>query len=67
VPQSLSTEVRECYTHAEECARQAATQSDPTLRRDFLDLEQRWLKLAHSYEFAARVGAFADYLGPSKF
>ena len=39
----LSEDVRECYQRAEECARQAKAQLNPELRRDFLDLELRWL------------------------
>jgi hypothetical protein len=51
----LSEDVRECYQRAEECARQAKAQLNPELRRDFLDLELRWLKLARSYEVSERV------------
>jgi hypothetical protein len=51
----LSEDVRECYRRAEECARQAKAQLNPEHRRDFLDLELRWLKLARSYEVSERV------------
>jgi Protein of unknown function (DUF2934) len=43
---SVSDEIRDCYKQAEACARQAAAQSDPKLRQDFLPLETAWLKLA---------------------
>jgi hypothetical protein len=54
----LNEDVRECYRHAEECARQARALSNPELRRDFLDLELRWLKLARSYEVSERLKTF---------
>jgi hypothetical protein len=60
---NLSEQVRECLQHAEDCARQAAAQTCPKVRADFLDLERRWLALAHSYEFSDRLG---DYCGNAK-
>jgi hypothetical protein len=41
----LSNRVRECFRHAEECMQQAATQTDPKLRRDYLIIGACWLKL----------------------
>jgi hypothetical protein len=58
--QSLSERIRECYEHAEECARKADAQTDPTLKQDFLDMEKRWLTLARSFEFSQRLGDFSD-------
>jgi hypothetical protein len=46
---NLSEEVRECLEHAEDCARQAAAQTDPKLKQDFLVMERRWRFLARSY------------------
>jgi hypothetical protein len=43
--QKLSDEVRECYQHAKDCARSAATQTDPAVQQSFLDARQSWLKL----------------------
>jgi hypothetical protein len=57
---NLTEEIRECYRHAGDCARQAAAQNDPTLKQDFLDTEQRWLFLARSYEFTDRLTDFSD-------
>jgi hypothetical protein len=56
----LSAEIRECYRHAENCAQQAAAQTDPKLKDDFLNLELRWLFLARSYEFTHRLSDFSD-------
>ena len=60
---NLSEKVRECLQHADDCARQAAGQTCPKAKADFLDLERRWLKLARSYEFSDRLN---DFCGESK-
>jgi hypothetical protein len=57
---NLSEQIRECLQHAENCARKAAAQSCPKLKQDFLELEQRWLFLARSYEFTERLTDFSD-------
>lgn len=57
---NLSEQVRECLQHAEDCARQAATQSDGRMKEDFLDLERRWLSLARSYQFTERLDDFCN-------
>jgi hypothetical protein len=60
VLRNLSEEIRECYRHAEDCSQKAAAQTDPKLKVDFLQLEQRWLFLARSYEFTERLENFSD-------
>ena len=55
---NLSEQVRECLTHAEDCARHAAAQTCPKRKEEFLDLERRWLSLARSYEFTERLDDF---------
>jgi hypothetical protein len=57
---NLSEQVRECYMHAEHCARQAAIQTDPKLKDDFLEMEQRWLVLARSCAFTERLEDFSN-------
>jgi hypothetical protein len=47
---SASEEIRNCYAHAEACARQAAEESDPELREDLLGLKAAWPKLARLRE-----------------
>ena len=47
---SVRDEIHDCYKHAEACARQAAAQTDGSLRKDFLALEAAWLKLARLRE-----------------
>jgi hypothetical protein len=58
--QTLNKEIAECYQHAVECRRRADASSDPGSRQDFQDMEQRWLQLAHSYEFAERLSNFTE-------
>src|SRR6516164_4992278 len=57
---NLTEQIRECLQHAEHCARQAAAQTNSKLKEDFLELEQRWLFLARSYEFTERLTDFSD-------
>jgi hypothetical protein len=54
----VSEEIRECLRHAQVCARKAAEQLDPELRRDFLKLEKHWLTLARSMGFSEQSSAF---------
>jgi hypothetical protein len=57
---NVSKDLRECYRQAEYCARMARMQSGDHARREFLDLKERWLRLARSYEFYARLEALAE-------
>jgi hypothetical protein len=50
--QKLSTDIRECYLHAQQCRRWAEIEPTSRAKTDFLDMERRWLSLARSYEFA---------------
>jgi hypothetical protein len=58
--QNLSKEIRECHFHAEECKRRADTAMTPAAKTDFLEMERRWLSLAHSYEFTERLSNFTE-------
>ena len=57
---NLSERVRQCLKYAEDCASQAAAQTDQKLKQDFLDKERRWLMLAQSYDFTHRLGDLSD-------
>ena len=46
----LSNQVRECLRHAEDCMQQAATQTDPKIRQDYLIMGACWLKLIQVLE-----------------
>ena len=50
---SLSDQLCECLRRAEDCAQQAASQTDPKLRQNFLIITVCWLKL--SYELSKRL------------
>jgi len=56
--QNLSEEIRECYHRAEQCRRLAQTALTESVRTDYLEMERRWLALAHSYEFTERLSHF---------
>ena len=43
---NLSEQLRDCYRHAQDCARKAVEQTDPNLKQDFLVIERRWRSLA---------------------
>ncbi len=47
----LDAEVRECLRRADECVQRAKSETNRIFRRDFIDLELHWLKLARSYQF----------------
>jgi hypothetical protein len=47
---SITDQIRDCLQRAEDCALQAAAQTDPGLRHDFLQLAKRWRELAQSIE-----------------
>jgi hypothetical protein len=58
--QKLTNEIAECYRLALECRRGADQSRDPGTTQDYLDMERRWLQLAHSYEFAERLSNFTE-------
>jgi hypothetical protein len=58
--ESVSELICECRQHAEDCAQKAAASTDPRLKQEFLDMEQRWLRLMRSYEFTERLNDLSD-------
>jgi hypothetical protein len=60
VLQNLSEKIRESLLRAEDCKRLSKTALTPSAIKDYLDMEQRWLNLARSYEFAERVSRFTS-------
>ena len=52
---TLSSEARECRLYAEHCADRARLESDPQLRKDYLEMHRRWLALARNYEFGEQL------------
>ena len=62
--QNLSQEIRECLRRVEECTRLAKTAVTAGAINDYLEMEQRWLALARSYEFAERLSNFTAVQEP---
>jgi hypothetical protein len=58
--ENVSELIRECRQHAEDCARKAAASTDQRLKKEFLDMEQRWLFFVRSYEFTERLNDLSD-------
>jgi hypothetical protein len=56
---NLSAEIRECHRHAGDCARQAAAQTDPKMKEEFLVMERRWRSFANGYEIAQYLTDFS--------
>ena len=57
--QNPSEEIAECYRRAAEARERAMHAHDPALKQDFLDMERRWMSLAHSYDFTHRLSDFS--------
>ena len=58
--QAFSEQIRECYRRVDDCARNAELTRDPNEKAAFLDMRNRWLLLAHSYEFLERLSRMTD-------
>jgi hypothetical protein len=52
---NLNDEIEECRRYAADYRRRARAATDPALRAELSDMEERWLYLARSYEFTERV------------
>src|SRR5262245_36148624 len=57
-PQASEGEVQFCCHRAEECRRLSKTALTARAIKDYLDMEQRWLALARSYEFSESLSRF---------
>jgi hypothetical protein len=60
MPKNLSEQIRECDEQVVHCARQADAQTDPGVKRQFLELKRLWLLLARGLslrELSATVKA----------
>jgi hypothetical protein len=54
----LRKDIGEYYRLAAEAREKASASADPVIRHEFLDMEQRWLLLAHRYTISKRLTAF---------
>jgi len=58
--QKTQEDVAYCYQRAEESRRMGARETDPARRQEYADMEQRWIKLAISYQFAEQLNSAND-------
>jgi hypothetical protein len=58
--ENLSDQVRECLRHADDCVQQAASQTDPKLRRNYLIIGACWLKLG------SELSELSDFSQPKR-
>jgi hypothetical protein len=58
--QKLSEDIQDCYSHADGCRQRAEKAFTEKARQEFIDMERRWLSLAHSYEFAEELSNYVE-------
>jgi hypothetical protein len=54
----LSEQIADCYQRAQDCRERALATNHEQTRKDYLDLERKWLALARSYEFSEPIDTF---------
>jgi PAS domain S-box-containing protein len=64
MPENLSDRARLCHERAGEARQLADELRDSEAKADFLNIERRWLLLAHSYEFDESLDSFAGHNVP---
>jgi diguanylate cyclase (GGDEF)-like protein/PAS domain S-box-containing protein len=57
--QKLSEQLRACHEYAADAKQKAEAAADSTSKASFLDMEKRWLALAHSHAFVESLGDFS--------
>ena len=50
-----SAEAAQCLQQAEECEALAETATDPTAKRSFVDVAERWRRIADTCEYIERI------------
>ena len=65
--QGVLPKVRECLEKASDCRRKAQGHADPELREFWGEMEERWLRLARSYDHVASTEAFLSHLHQSRW
>jgi hypothetical protein len=58
--QKTQEDVAYCYQRAEESRRMRARETDPARQQEYSEMEQRWIKLAISYQFAEQLNTYQD-------
>ena len=54
----MSPKQRECLDRAAEARKVADAAADERMRKEFLDLEERWRRLADSHDHADRIDRY---------
>ena len=57
----ITEQARHALEHAECCRRIATCAGDPMTRREYRLLEESWLRLAESYQFAERISGYLEW------
>jgi hypothetical protein len=60
----LRKEIGEYYRLAAEARERASAHADPIIRQEFLEMEQRWLLLAHRHTISKRLRAYTGAKPP---
>jgi len=58
--QKTQEDVAYCYQRAEEARRMGARETDAARQQEYAEMEQRWIKLAISYQFADQLNTYHD-------
>jgi hypothetical protein len=58
--QKFSAQVTDCYERAGESRALAAAAADENDKTEYLNIERRWIMLAHSYELSELFTGFAE-------
>jgi hypothetical protein len=56
-----SEQVRECLRHADDWAELAKREPNPEIQCDFLEMENRWLKQACTYQILEHLALFVTH------
>jgi hypothetical protein len=57
----LTGQAAECYNRAADARERAHHTGSPSLAKEYLEMELRWLALAQSYELAERLSSFLEW------
>jgi len=61
--ESLGANARAALDHARDCERMADQATDPDTRATFLQIAEKWSRLADSYQFSDRIRHFLEHCG----
>ncbi len=65
MPNTLSEQIHTCLAHVEDCVRNAAAQTNATLKQELVDIGWRWLALARSCSDRVHVEGVTKLISPT--